>query len=266
MIRPAPSRRTARLLPLLLAAALLVPAPAGAAPAAQPDAADGVVEQGRYAFGWNGLTAAVAEFKLFLRFPDGRPTFHFEGSARTTDAVDLFWRMRDTFDSVIDGRTLRPERFQLLRRENAKRIDVVVVNDTVEKKFRIRRTKRGTLRQGSIPSPGVYDPVSAMLLLRQKPLEKGDVESVRVLEGKRVYVIRIKSLGKERVDVDGKVLRAVKLAASYRSEDGRRSSEDDGIRNAYIWVADEPTHALLRLEADAPLGVVFGERLQGGGA
>ncbi len=255
----------ARVISLLAAAVLLIPAPA-AQPVRAADVPEGVVEQARYVFGWNGVTAAIAEFTLALRFPEGRPTFHFEGRAETTGAVDIIWRMRDTVSAMTDGRTLVPHSFRLFRHENSKRIDLEVMNDTEEGKFRIRRTKQGRLRTGSVPSEGVYDPVSAMLLLRQKRLRKGDVETVRVLEGKRIYAVTMESLGRERIQAGRRALPAIKLRAAYRSEDGKHSSENDGISHAYIWVADQPTHEILRIEADAGLGVIFGERMEEGGA
>ncbi|MDP3937465.1 MAG: hypothetical protein Q8R92_04930, partial [Deltaproteobacteria bacterium] len=63
-----------RVISLLAAAALLIPAPP-AHPVPASDAPERVVEQARYVFGWNGVTAAIAEFTLALRFQEGRPTF-----------------------------------------------------------------------------------------------------------------------------------------------------------------------------------------------
>lgn len=253
----------ARLFSLFLAFAPILPAHA-AAPA--DEAAGSVVEKARYIFGWNGVTAAVAEFTLSVRFSDGPPTFLFDGRARTTEAIDLFWRMRDSVHAVVDGRTLSPRRFSILRHENSNRSHVELVNDTVEEKLRIRRTtKKGRIAQGSVPSEDLYDPVSAMLLLRQKRLHKGDTETVRVLEGKRVYFVTVRSLGRDKIQLGSKSVRAIKLRLHYRSEDGRRSSEEDGISQTHIWVADEPTHEILRLEAESGLGTIFGERVEAKG-
>ena len=96
---------------------------------------DGIIEQSRYVFAWNGITAAVAEYTLTRRIVEGRPTLHFTGRARTTEGIDLFWRMRDSVLALIDGATLAPRRFQLFRRENEKRIDLDVVHDLEEEKF-----------------------------------------------------------------------------------------------------------------------------------
>ncbi len=222
---------------------------------------DGIIEQSRYVFAWNGITAAVAEFTLTRRIVEGRPTLHFTGRARTTEGIDLFWRMRDSVLALIDGATLAPRRFQLFRRENENRIDLDVVHDLEEEKFRISRLKGDRLKKGTLPSRGVYDPVSAMLVLRQKPLKPGDVETIRVIEGKRIYELTLKSLAEERILVGKERVPAIKLAMTYRSEDGRRSSEADDIRYAHFWVGEEEAHPILRLEARVPLGVISGERV-----
>lgn len=222
---------------------------------------EGIIEQFRYVFAWNGFTAAVAEYTLTRRIVEGRPTLHFTGRARTTEGIDLFWRMRDSALALIDGATLAPRRFQLFRRENKKRVYLDVVHDLEEKKFRISRLKGDRLKKGTLPSRGVYGPVSAMLVLRQKPLKPGDVETIRVMEGKRIYEITLKSLARERILIGEERVPAIKLAMTYRSEDGRRSSGADGIRYTHIWVGEEAAHPILRLKTRVPLGVISGERV-----
>ncbi|MFQ5457789.1 MAG: DUF3108 domain-containing protein [Myxococcota bacterium] len=222
---------------------------------------EGVLERSRYVFDWNGLTAGEAEFTLSRTLEAGTPTLHFNGRARTAEGIDLLWRMRDSVVALIDGRTLGPRRFQLFRRENRKRIDLDMVHDLEEGKFRISRSKGDRVRKGTVPSAGVYDPVSAMLVLRQKRLRPGDAEAIRVLEGKRVYEVTLTSLARERIAQGGRKLRAIKLALTYRSEDGRRSSDADGIRYTHLWVGDTAGHPLLRLKAGAFAGVISGERV-----
>ena len=221
----------------------------------------GIIEKSRYVFAWNGISAAVAEFTLTRSMVEGHPALHFTGRARTTEGIDLFWRMRTSVLALIDGATLAPRRFQLFRRENEKSIDVDVVHDIEEQKFRISRKKGDRLKKGSLPSSGVYDPVSAMLVLRRKPLTPGDVEIIRVIEGKRIYEITLKSLARERILLGEKSIPAIKLAMTYRSEDRRRSSEVDGIRYTHLWVGETAAHPILRLEAQAFLGLISGERV-----
>ena len=224
-------------------------------------AGERVLERARYIFGWNGLPAALAEFTLSRRVRDGRAILHFEGTARTTDQVDFLWRMRDSVIARTDARTLIPQRFELFRRENDSRLDTVIVHDEEESKLRVERLKRGTLRKSSFPARGLYDPVSAMLLLRRDGVSPGTTRTIRITEGKRVYELVVRGLGRERIRLDGKSVPTLKLSLHYRAIDGSSSSEDDGIRSTYLWVSDNPKHALLRMEAESPLGTFFGQRL-----
>ncbi len=247
---------------LLLAAGPVSSDPTDAARVAEPASLrEGVLERARYIFGWNGIPAAVAEFTLTRRMDDGKPVLHFEGSARTTEQVDYLWSMRDSVTARTDAHTFVPRRFELLRRENDTRLDTVIVHDEVESKLRVERLKRGTLRKSSFPAQDLYDPISAMLLLRSDTLSPGSVRKIRITEGKRIYELILKVLAREKLRLNGDPVRAVKLSVRYRALDGSTSSEEDGIRSTTLWVSDDDEHALLRMEADSPLGVFFGERV-----
>ena len=228
---------------------------------AEPATSSSLVEKSRYVFGWNGLSAAVAEYTLSRGFHDGHPVLEFEGKARTTEMVDNLWRMRDSVTAQTDARTLLPRRFQLLRRENSTRLDTLLVHDPQEGKFRVERFKRGLLRKGTLPSDGVYDPVSAMLLVRREGLPPGKTRVIKVTEGKRIYEVTLRSLKRERIVAVGREVPALKIALDYRATDGSASSADEGITSTFLWVSDDPDHQILRLEADALLGTFFGERV-----
>jgi hypothetical protein len=259
------SRRIATLVFAALGLGLLVsglhPFPCFSAAAAESASLGSVVEKSQYVFGWNGLPAAVADYTLSRRLRDGRPVLDFQGKARTTEVVDHLWRMRDSVLAQTDARTLSPRSFQLLRRENKTRLDTLLVHNPEEKKFRVERFKRGRLRKGTLPSAGVYDPVSAMLLVRREGLAPGKTRVIKVTEGKRIYEVTLRSLKRERISIRGRDFPALKIALDYRALDGSVSSADDGIKSTYLWVSDDPDHHVLRLEADSLLGVFFGERV-----
>jgi hypothetical protein len=262
---PVRARITLQVLLLALGAgAILVPLSARSGPTrtAEPVSfREGLVERSRYIFGWNGIPAAVAEFTLSRQMKDGRPILHFQGNARTTEAVDTLWRMRDSVVAHTDAATYVPRRFEMFRRENDEKVDTLIVHDFDESKLRVQRMKRGTLRKGSFPAAGLYDPVSAMLLLRSDSLAPGATRKVRVTEGKRIYDVVLRVLSRERIRIDGKEIAALKLSAGYSALDGSTSSVDDGIRRAFIWVSDDDRHQVLRVEAEAPVGIFFGERV-----
>lgn len=229
--------------------------------ASPASAGERVLERARYIFGWNGIPAAEAEFTLSRQDHDGRPILHFKGSARTIDKVDYLWRMRDNVMARTDARTFVPQRFELFRRENDSRLDTVIVHDEEEGKFRVERLKRGTLRKSSFPAQDLYDPISAMLRLRRDGLSPGTARTIRITEGKKIYELAVRALGRERIRLHGESVPTLKLSIHYRAVDGSSSSKDDGIRSTTLWVSDDPAHVLLRMEAESLLGTFFGERV-----
>jgi len=246
---------------LLFAPVLAPSGPTRIAVAATPASADErVLERSRYVFGWNGIPAAVAEFTLSLEVHEGRPVLHFEGNARTTEQVDFLWTMRDSVMARTDARTFVPRRFELFRRENDTRLDTVIVHDERESKLRIERLKRGTLRKNSFPSRDLYDPISAMLMLRSDALSPGSSRKIRITEGKRIYELALRVLARERIRLNDESVPTLKISIRYEALDGS-SSEEDGIRSTTLWVSDDDGHALLRMEAESPLGLFFGERV-----
>jgi hypothetical protein len=99
-----------------------------------------------------------------------------------------------------------------------------------------------------------------MLLLRSDSLSLGKTRTIRITEGKRIYELILRVLARERIRLNGESLPTLRLAVRYRALDGSVSSEEDGIRSTTLWVSDDEEHTILRVEAESPLGLFFGER------
>src|SRR5882724_10983938 len=73
-------------------------------------------ERLRYRATWNGVPVARAEL---LIAPTRDKTVDLKGRAETNEALDLLWRMRDSFEATVATAPPRPDRFLLHQHENS---------------------------------------------------------------------------------------------------------------------------------------------------
>ena len=99
--------------------------PAPAVPAYQPKFfpfEDG--EKETYHATWNGMiSVATADVHTTSTVIDGKRVYQVRVEAKTSRALDLIWRMRDTISSTFDAKALAPSRFTFNQRENSRVID-----------------------------------------------------------------------------------------------------------------------------------------------
>ena len=116
-----PSRTLAAVLvATALGLALVATAPVPGAARVLHDASRGE----RFLFGawWNGIPVANAHLMIAPDRDAPARAVHLSGRARTNAFLDLFWRMRNSFDAVVPvDPTTGPGTFYLEQNENTRR-------------------------------------------------------------------------------------------------------------------------------------------------
>src|SRR5687767_8037197 len=93
---------------------------------------------------WNGmLSVATAEIHTVLAVVDGKKVYQVRVEAKTSRALDLIWRMRDTIRSTFDAKALLPSRFTFNQRENSRVIDTEARFDPATKQWAVNRQQVG---------------------------------------------------------------------------------------------------------------------------
>jgi hypothetical protein len=192
---------------------------AGAAPTNRP-------ERLRFRATWNAIPVANAEL-LIQPAADGR-SVALRGRAETNEALDLLWRMRDTFEATVALRPVAPRRLVLRQNENDRHRDTTIVADgrrlvaTVERRH--RRTRRGTVPL----TPTRHDTASVAYAIRAMPAN-ATATTYEVLAGTKLYTLRIAPAGQETIDVAGRSwpARRYHLELSLTPTDVESGAPDD---------------------------------------
>jgi hypothetical protein len=148
-------------------------------------------ERALYRATWNGmLSVASAEIQTTPKLVDGKKVIQVRVDAKTSGALDMIWKMRDTISSTFDAVALTPAHFVFSQRENAKVIDTDARFDQRTKRWAVNRQQVGKLAKNyQFESNNTLDPITAVYL---EPVE---MESGKTIEAYRI-VPRIQNITK----------------------------------------------------------------------
>ena len=213
-------------------------------------------ERLRYRATWNGLPVADAE--LLIAPAAARRAVQLKGRAETNEALDLLWRMRDSFEATVATDPPAPERFLLRQHENDHRRETTVTSDagnlvgSKRKRDQTPKVAMVALRSR------VHDPASLAYLIRTLPPELASVQTYEVFTGTKSYRVTVKPAGDETIDVIGRHWPARKLRLSLEliPTDEKPSGAEGAVQNADLWVSSGPERLPLRMQAESFWGWV----------
>lgn len=210
-----------------------------------------------YTFGWNGVTAATAEFS-FSKTSDDQ--FRLEGSGRTAGFARSLWNFEASHLSLASAQTLRP--IQVKETESAKGKTWETQLDFTPEGVESRRDER---RGGSLKTktrhfdfPNVLSLNSALLLLRSQRLTDGEVQRVVVYAQTAAYLCTVTVAGKERISGPSGSYEAIKLDLHLNKiGKNRELLPHKKLKRATVWLSDDADRVILRAEAQIFIGTVF---------
>ena len=196
----------------------------------EPIFKEGEVLQYKLKYGF--ITAAEATIKVQasdLKF-DNKPTYKLTVDAQTSGTFDIFYKVRDHYDSYIDKVDLTPYFYQ----ENKK----VIAN-------------RGTF---STPTNQTFDLVSAYYFSRSLDISKlkiGDKFKLNYFLGDEISALEIEYVGKEMVKSKLGDLNCLKFSPSIKP--GRIFKKDSKL---YLWITDDGNRVPVKAEVEILVGSV----------
>jgi hypothetical protein len=150
---------------------------------------------------WFSIPAGEAVLEILpLEMRDGVRSFHFLMTAKTYEAVDLFYKVRDRMDSYTDEGMTRSLHYR--QQQDGKRKKAITVNFDWERK-EAQYSNFGEKNQPIPIIPGSFDPLSVFYAFRLLPLKEGAELQAAVTDGKKCVVGRAKVLKRETIRVRG---------------------------------------------------------------
>lgn len=145
------------------------------------------------------VNAGIAELQIqhATKNFNGRECYHVVGTGRSNRTFDLFFRVRDRFESFIDKESITTHHFIRRTREGGYVKDDDVIFDHIAGKAKsLRKTK-------PIP-PYVQDIISALYFARTMnadTLKPGDYVYINFFLDDSVYVSAIQFIGREVIEI-----------------------------------------------------------------
>jgi len=200
----------------------------------------------RYGF----ITAAEATIKVQnsdLKF-DNKPTWKLTVDAQTSGTFDVFYKIRDHYDSYIDKKDLLPYFYQEnIREASYKRQDKARFSQDAKKVV----SNRGTF---TTPTTQTFDLVSAYYFARSLDISKlkiGDKFKLNYFLGDEISALEVEYVGKETVKNKLGNIRCLKFSPSIKP--GRIFKKDSRL---YLWVTDDGNRVPVKAQVEILVGAV----------
>jgi hypothetical protein len=206
----------------------------------------------------NELPAGEGELSLRKERSDGQEVYRFTAQARSNELLDYLYRRRDTAEAMFTAATYLPMFFRVRSTENERQREYGVQYDPQTQTLVGQMKRRNRLKERTLPAGTVYDPVSALYLLRSQSFLPGAVLEAEVFTGKDHYRVRARVIGKERIALSTEQRQAIRLQPEVFSLD-KASQENLLPPETTLWVTADATHTPLKIESYLPLGRVVVE-------
>jgi hypothetical protein len=210
-----------------------------------------------YSWGPIWVDAGLVTFSVTKEKYNGKDAFHLKSTGKTYSTYDLFFKVRDSYDSWIDPETFRSLEFRRMVYEGGYTLLNTLNYDYMRQKiYSHTKTNDNPVRADTMPlAPCTFDMLSAVYFTRTLKLEslKPFVKvPVSVVIDDAKYLIYIKSLGVDTVEnKDGKKYRCIKFTAKMVQGTIFKGDED-----VVIWVTDDENRIPVYIEAKIIVGTV----------
>ena len=178
---------------------------------------------------------------------NGYPAFHIIVDGKTAGTFDVFYKVRNRYESYIDKTTLLPYYYSENRHEAGyKHTDHVTFD------YQTRKIKAN---KGVYPFKGnVFDFVSAYYFARSIDITKikpGDKFALRYFLDDGIYSLNITYVGKEKVDSDIGDFNCLKFSPTIIP--GRIFKKSSKL---YLWITDDSNRIPVKAHVDLIVGSV----------
>ena len=206
---------------------------------------------------WNGMIAvATAEIHTVPAVVDGKKVYQVRVEAKTSRALDLIWRMRDTISSTFEAKALLPSRFTFNQRENSRIIDTEARFDSGAKQWAVNRQQVGKKsRVYHFDSNNTLDPITAVYLARSTDFKVGDKLYFKVFGGRYQYLLELFVEKKETVALQsGKTVEAYRIIP--RVQNITKNGYANRFNEATIWISTDERRVPVKLSSKIAFGTV----------
>jgi hypothetical protein len=202
------------------------------------------------------ISVATAEIHTTPTVIDGRKVYQVRVEAKTSKALDLIWKMRDTIRSTFDAKALLPSRFIFSQRENSRIINTEARFDRSNKRWSVNRQQAGKQpRVYHFSSGNTLDPITAVYLARSTDFKVGDKLYFKVFGGRYQYLLELFVEKKEPVALEsGETVEAYRIIP--RVQNLTKKGYASRFSEATIWISADERRLPIKLSSKIAFGSV----------
>ncbi len=204
----------------------------------------------KYKLKYGFVTAAEGTLKVQdsdLKF-DGKPTYRLVVDGETSGTFDIFYKIRDHYDSFIDKSDLKPYFYQEnIREGNYRRQDKARFYQDSKKVV----ATEGTFKT---PSTQTFDLVSAYYFARSLDISKmkpGDFVKINYFLGDEISQLQVHFIGREVIKTKLGKIKCLKFSPSI--DPGRIFRKNSKL---FLWVTDDGNRVPVKAEVEIIVGSV----------
>ena len=196
------------------------------------------------------LTAGTATITVREKRPSfDSIAYYIVADGQPTALLSRLYTLYYKADTLLDAFTLLPQRASVYSKEGKReRMRTLRFDRAASRGVYEVKTSTLVTRNLAVP-PQAQDPLSAIYVLRSRPLTLGATFTMPVVNNGENYRMDAKVVAKETVATPVGQLAAWKLVPTIFDEHGKPTAEKLGL-----WISDDARKLPVKLEADLPVG------------
>lgn len=199
----------------------------------------------------NFLNAGNATFEIIPTSNNNREGLHFKTQGKSTGLLNLFFKVRDHYESYVYKDTFQPFKFVRNINEGGYTKNKVITFDYENGMATENDLKKETINTFEIEKD-IQDLVSAIYYMRNQDLSHmkvGDDVNVKIFFDQETNIFKLRFLGKEIIKTDFGKTHALIFRPMVQA--GRVFKEEESLT---LWVSDDKNKIPLKIKASLAVG------------
>ncbi|MEK6631199.1 MAG: DUF3108 domain-containing protein [Acidobacteriota bacterium] len=196
------------------------------------------------------MTAGTATLSVREKRPSGGSVaYYITAEAQPTPMLAKLYSVYYKVDTLLDAFTLLPQRGSVFSLESGrKRMKILRFNQEA-KSAQFEMQTKTVMKKDMVVPAGVQDVLSALFVMRARPLRPGSTISMPVCMNDAVYKMTIAVGGREDVKTGIGTIPAWRLVPVITDAQGKPAG-----RGMTLWVSDDGRRLPVRMQAELAVG------------